>query len=662
MRQSNVILAVVAAFVSVPAGAAAHGSGDWKVSLNKDKTVTLMCGKDTVLENIGAEYRDRGRTVDLSAYSKARIRKKRVDTDFGPASQVDVAYSGDSLLGLCIRWQLYKDSPFVTVQGTVSSDDTLAVNRISPVTASGQAITFGKDTRALFVPFDNDAWIRYSSKPAGFGQLQSYEVTSVFGNGSRDGYVFGSIDHDRWKSAVVLGSADTVVTDVTLMAGVADKLTRDVLEHGAFHGRSVSSPRFFIGRFGDWREGLEAFGDANAVVAPPRKWSRAMPVGWNSWGALAFDINYRNATEVADFIHDNLQGSSFMTADSTLYIGLDSGWNFLSEEQLASFVRRCHDNGQLAGVYWTPFTDWGKNPEARMDHAEEYTFSDAYLYADGKPQELDGAYALDPTHPAVIRRIEYYSDLFRRLGFSYVKLDFMTHGAMEADSWHDPSIQSGMQAYNAGMSLIDKCFEGMYINLSISPSFPANYANSRRIACDAWGWMKDTEYTLNATSYGWWLDRVYNYNDADHIVLKDASPGENRARVTSGVITGIYIFGDDVSATGSDDVKARAVKYLTNAKVNAAATGESFRPVEGDGEMSENQFISACRDGVRYYAVFNYSDAPAQFDVLLDRLGLESGAAYDFEELWSGEHIAVDGDFVLDIPAKDVKFFSITEK
>ena len=65
--------------------------------------------------------------------------------------------------------------------------------------------------------------------------------------------------------------------------------------------------------------------------------------------------------------------------------------------------------------------------------------------------------------------------------------------------------------------------------------FPAHYAQSRRIACDAWNKMKDTEYTLNALSYGWWQDKVYQFNDPDHIVLRDATDGENRARVTSGL-------------------------------------------------------------------------------------------------------------------------------
>ena len=131
--------------------------------------------------------------------------------------------------------------------------------------------------------------------------------------------------------------------------------------------------------------------------------------------------------------------------------------------------------------------------------------------------------------------MKHTSELFHRAGFEYVKMDFMTHGAMEADKWYNPEIQTGIQGYNYGMQLLDKYFGDMYINLSISPVFPAHYAQSRRIACDAWNKMKDTEYTLNALSYGWWQDKVYQFNDPDHIVLRDATDGENRARVTSGL-------------------------------------------------------------------------------------------------------------------------------
>lgn len=79
----------------------------------------------------------------------------------------------------------------------------------------------------------------------------------------------------------------------------------------------------------------------------------------------------------------------------------------------------------------------------------------------------------------------------------------MTHGRMEADHWYNKSINTGTEAYNYGMQLLDSIFHDMYLNLSISPIFPAQYAQSRRIACDAWNQIKDTEYTMNALSWGW---------------------------------------------------------------------------------------------------------------------------------------------------------------
>lgn len=634
---------------------------DWNVSLSTEKSMVLMHGNDTVLHNMASAMRSYGKTVMSYDYDQVKVTKGWTETGMGKARCIRFRYTGKGLPDMETAWHLHGD--FVTVQTSVSSEDSVVTNGLMPIVASGQKLSPGNDSRALFVPFDNDCWIRYASHPFGFEDLTSYEVTAIFDNHTRKGYVLGSIEHDKWKSGVRMKSATRrYITDIVLEAGVADKFTRDVKAHGSFTGKNVSSPLFFIGLYDDWRDGLEAYADANAAISAPRTWKNAMPVGWNSWGALAFRLNHDNAVETSDYIKRNLQNNSFITADGTLYIGLDSGWNAMKEEELRDFVLHCESNGQKAGIYWTPFTDWGKKGDARMEYAEEYCFSDAWLYADGKPQELDGAYALDPTHPAVTKRIKAYSELFRKLGFVYVKLDFMTHGAMEADGWYNKDISSGMEAYNYGMALIDKHFYDMYLNLSISPLFPARYANSRRIACDAWNKISDTEYTLNATSYGWWLDRVYNYNDADHIVLREATEGENRARITSGVITGIFIIGDDFSSEGPEESKVKASEFLTNARVNAAATGDAFRPVEGNGEKSEHEFISHPRDGVTYYAVFNYSDNEMEHRADIARLGLDSDATYIFEELWRGETMETKGSFSVKVPARDVKFYSIRIK
>ena len=441
--------------------------------------------------------------------------------------------------------------------------------------------------------------------------------------------------------------------------GVADSLTRDSKAHGALKGKMVKSPKVFFGIFNDWRAGLEEYGKANAVVAPVKRWPGAVTFGWNSWGALQFRLNHQNAIEVSDFFKENLQNNHFVNTDGNVTIGLDSGWNSFTEEELKDFVNHCTANGQIPGVYWTPFTDWGKHPERMIKDAPDYKFQDVYLYANGQPQELDGAYAIDPTHPAIEEMMKKTSDLFRRCGFKYVKMDFMTHGAMEADKWYNPEIRTGIQGYNYGMQLLNKYFGDMYLNLSISPVFPAHYANSRRIACDAWNKIKDTEYTLNALSYGWWQDEVYQYNDADHLVLREATEGENRARITSGAITGLYIVGDDFSKGGKQIDKDRALKFLTNPDVNAVAKGVSFSPVEGNGEKSEHQFIHHDADGTSYFAIFNYSEDEMNATISLERMGLDPAANYQAKELWSGNEQPVKEKLTVTVPAKDALLYKI---
>jgi len=70
-------------------------------------------------------------------------------------------------------------------------------------------------------------------------------------------------------------------------------------------------------------------------------------------------------------------------------------------------------------------------------------------------------------------------------------------------------------------------------------------------------------------TYGWWLNQVYTYNDPDHLLLEPVSDGENRARITSGVITGIFMNGDDLSyISGIQVAKDKARKFLTNEDIN----------------------------------------------------------------------------------------------
>ena len=630
----------------------------WNITYDDQQGgIALTYKSKNICNGMYASYQWEGKEIKTTDYARHKISTGKVSDSFGKGHIYKVEYTDKELPKLTQYFYLYPGKEYILTDFTVEAKEEIRSGRMAPVNVDSiSGFLQAGDNRALFVPFDNDKWIRYQSHPLGFDTLVSYEVTAIFNNESRNGLVVGSVEHDNWKTGISIGKGDRDnIGSLVCYGGIADEQTRDVKAHGALAGKKIKSPKVFLGFFENWCDGLEAYAKANAVIAPPKAWEKAVPFGWNSWGALQFNLTYEKAMEVSDYFKENLQNNHFVNPDQTVYIGLDSGWDCMNEEQLKSFIEKCKSNGQIGGIYWTPFTDWARDPERTVDAAPEYKYKDIYLYANGKPQELDGAYAVDPTHPAVEAMMKKTSGLFHRAGFEYVKMDFMTHGAMEADKWYNPEITTGIQGYNYGMKLLNQYFGDMYINLSISPVFPAQYAQSRRIACDAWNQIKDTEYTLNALSYGWWQKYIYQYNDADHIVLRDATDGENRARITSGVITGIYITGDEFSARGGKDAKEKSQKYLTNAAVNAVATGEVFRPVEGNGEKSEHIFVRKTPDGRFHCAVFNYSDQEQTTVLSLERIGLDKARNYQVKELWSGNETSATGQLEVTVPSKDVQ-------
>lgn len=666
----------------------------WEITYDpSSRTLNYSYIGQAILKGVYVKARVGTKDIESSNFKDIEIRKEKINDAVGRGTKYTVIYSDGPLSDISIEqnYFFYSDKDYFLTEAWICSDrEPIASNYIAPIftTSKNSFLPQDETNRALRVPYDNDAFVSYLSAPLNKEEV-SFEVTSIFNGLSRNGLVIGSVEHDTWKTGIrYTGEDNQYITKLECFGGITHELTRDISdkpnrpskEHGSIRGKRLKSPKLLMGFFSDWRRGMERFGEVNAAIAPPRRWNTGTPFGWNSWGAMAEKVNFEGAVDVADFIKTDLQPNSFEN-DQTTYIGLDSFWDNFNEEQLIAFAEHCKKNGQKAGIYWCPFSDWFGNAEGFVEGTnEQWRYKDIYLYANGKPRRIESL-AVDPTHPATKLRMKYFIDRFKKWGYTYIKLDFINNGTLEADSFYNPNVTTGTQAYNEGMQyLCDLCGDDMFLALSIAPVFPAQYGNSRRISCDTWGAMSEqgwgtTNYMLNSLSFGWWLDRVYTFNDADHILLhkpqeaENYKEGANRARITSAVITGIYMLGDNFSSKGSlpgdGQAREKARAVATNQDINAIAhLGKSFYPVEGytaqSPEKAESIYMMDT-DKYTYIAIFNFDTTTSkEGKVDLGRIGSKKSKNIKGKELWTSTPLLSDsGSLLYSIPPQDVRVYRI---
>jgi alpha-galactosidase len=516
------------------------------------------------------------------------------------------------------------------------------------------------DPRALTVPFDNDSFtFSYNAMPIN-NTSTSYEVAAFYDNTSRHGLVVGSVTHDTWKTGVYFQGANNRLNVLNVFGGVTSSDTRDVVEHGSVKGDTIVSPTVFVGFRNDWRDVLEDFADANAAIAPRLEWDGGVPFGWNSWYAYGTGVNFSNATAVSYFIKTNLQPNYFHS-QGTVYVNLDSFWDNMSDAQLTQFASLCRSNGQRPGIYWTPFVYWGtaaQGSNAFMT-GTGYKWSQVYLRTPtGGIQAHDNGIALDPTHPGFRQMATYYLNYFKTRGFEYLKLDFLTHGAMEG-MHYDPGVTTGIQAYNHGMQyLVTQNAGRMFLSESIAPIFPYQYAHARRIYCDTAASISDTEATMQAVNYGWWLSgRLYQFNDPDMMRFAGVTANENQSRVINAAISGtVFLNSDDLAGAAGQTL---AQNCLTRPGINEVArAGITFRPVEGNTGANASDVFTRREGNTWYVAAFNYSGTSANKSLNLARLGISG--IYTAMDLWSGALSTVSGStWNVSLGARQAKLFRL---
>ncbi|WP_276482712.1 alpha-galactosidase [Paraflavitalea pollutisoli] len=559
---------------------------------------------------------------------------------------------------------VYDNKPFFLAQLKVRGEQ-VAARYISPLTVGViEESPEESDLYQLNVPFDNDMWVRFAARPVDGSAFTSSEVTALYNNESRRGVVIGSVEHGIWKTGIAVNKDKPL----TVYGGFADTtLTHDKIAHGkvSVNDTLCASPRIFVGYYEDWRDGMEEYAAVNRKLEPPviTTWNKATPMGWNSWGVMQTKLTLDKAKAVVDFFADSLKG--FRNADNTLYIDLDSYWDNLVKgglkgdvSQLKAFADYCKQHGFVPGIYWAPFADWGKHGRTMEGSQERY--ENAWILQHGKPVDLDGAYALDPTHPGTKARILLHLNTFKELGFQMIKVDFLGHAALESERFYDPAVTTGMQAYAQGMRFVDSVLDNkMLIYAAISPTMATGrYVHMRRIACDAFSAIDNTEYTLNSTGYGWWQGQLYDYVDADHVVFGNEPWNVNRARLASALVTGTLITGDDFSVPG--EWRRTAQVYLpVRIRNEVMADGKPFRPYDTNtGHIAPTIFSKRAVDKL-YLAVFNYGKDSTSHTIDLGSLGLAPNKDYPYFDLYTGAGGAVRERMTVQVPPADVKLYQL---
>jgi alpha-galactosidase len=611
-----------------------------------------------IVTNASAAFASGIDIYQTNSYTNHAVKVMNINGKLGAGKLLMLTSTKAGLPVMVQRFYCYRNKSFIITELEIQGDD-LKSNYMAPVITVKPNIEGGSKLQTLFVPFDNDTFIRYQSKNLSDQPNTSAEVGVVYDAQSRKGLILGSLTHDSWKTGVKSTGTDNQINQLQIWGGLSDvSITRDSMPHGALKGSRILSPRIFLGYFNDWRTGLETYAKTCSTMEGRyiKAWNKATPVGWNSWGVIGAKLSYDKAIGVADFFDKKIP--AFRNADGTAYIDLDSFWDNMVRggfkgdfSKLKDFVNYCKERNLQPGVYWAPFTDWGfksKNT-ARTAEGGDYKFADMWTSTDKGYHDLDGGRALDPTHPGTKARIAFVLNKLKDCGFKMIKIDFLGHGAAESSKYYDPAVTTGMQAYKIGMETVSDALDNsMLVYAAISPSLAtAPYVHMRRIACDAFKSINDTEYTLNSLTYGWWQTYLYDYVDADHLVFEKESVGTNRARLISGLISGPVILGDDYSQDAA--WQQQVMEWLQRPEIKQLIkTGKAFKPVEkGPASNAAQAFIRNDAEGM-YLAVFNYKKQPVTISINVSRLGLLKDKKYQFAELLGGSSII--GANVINIP------------
>lgn len=609
---------------------------------------------------------------------------------------------------------VYAQSSHLLLDVQATGDATLETRNISPLTIvpEQQAYLFvpGNTPRILDVPFDNDNWVPVVTRQWPSASGVSYEFTSVYDQHSLSGLVAGSVTHDFWKTGFRYGTGkETGRIDSFIVYGGAATAddrslppayggldgTHDHAPHGTMRGNTLRSPLIYLAAGPDNRKAFTTYGQVNVQLAGRSEWKGNAPFYWNSFGVEGVLGNTKvmmppGVIKTSDFIAtlDNFNKYappvlSIDSYDQSIY----------TTSLLTSLSKYGQKKRQQMGFYFIPFAVWTwKNSLDNPIGGTQTPLSDVVL-RDGNRQPIlykegDWAcYPIDPSHPATRASIIQQLQKAKAIHATFIKIDFLSAGALESSKRYNRNTRSGMQAYNEGLkmlrSLVDSIMgPDIFITQAISPLFPHQYAHTRFISTDVYSHLRDdqpgfpqwgsTAASLAAGSHMWWVQgTLWPYTNLDVIVMKnfqnnpELTEQEIKVRLYAMMVMG-SILGD-----GSDfrqkTAAERAKQFLNHPAVCAwFSHPAAFTPLSmSDGDSQDQQMTFFHKGDTTLLAMFNFiKDKP--FESSWQTADVADKRHYEIRDFMTdailGEISNGQSSFTLTVPPKDALLVKLVPK
>lgn len=690
----------------------------WHASANTGKGLVLVQGHgvsvklDTLSGKIDYLFNNGIRLLNTVAYVQ-ELQYGYISSDqFSRHSCVKVSNGARTQKGVSIDF-IHKDDryPFALIQHLVFNYSSSAVHisaelaandpaliletrNISPLALlpgrQGSYVMPGTTPRLLDVPFDNDNWVDVLPRPFTSNKEQrvegiGYEFASVYDVEKMEGLVLGSLTHEFWKTGISYGiNARTATLDSLVVYGgaaVPDQPalpqmyggrdgTHDYALHGTMKGNRLLSPLLFLCAMNDVRKAFVQYGNANAAITGRLQWTTKPPFYWNSFaveGVLGHGKKMMpdDVLKISDFLHSlgnfGKNGQPVISIDSY-------DQELYSTAVLKSIQQYAAKNKQQLGFYFSPFSvwNWKNNVENAKVNGTSYYLRDVILRDENnKPVPYKdgdwGCFPLDPTHPATRLYIIGQLQKAQAIGTKFLKVDFMTAGALESSRRYDPAIRTGMQAYTYGMKMMKHLIDSImgpdiFIWQAISPMFPNQYAHCRFTSTDVYSHLSNdqpgfpswgsTESSVVNGSHLWWMQgTLWPYANADVAIMKnfqnnpDISEQDVKVRLYGMMIMG-SILGD-----GSDYrhpiAAIRAKQFLDNpALCNFFGKPRAFTPLKfADGTSLGQQMSFYLPGDTTLLALFNFHKTESFKQLVqLDQLEMKPGN-YEIRDFLTNELI-----------------------